>query len=220
MQKPCLVVLDVDSTLIENEVIELLAAHAGVEAQVAAITERAMRGELDFAESLKARVAALEGLPTRIFEDVQNQITVTTGVPDLIHAVKASGGFIGVVSGGFHEVLDPLAESLGLDFWKANRLAISDGLLTGEVLGAIVDAEVKAQTLMQWARETRIPLERTVAIGDGANDLKMMAVAGLSIAFNAKPIVREKAMQRVDDKDMRQVLPLLGLEMPSCPSRV
>lgn len=219
MQKPCLVVLDVDSTLIENEVIELLAAHAGVEAQVAAITERAMRGELDFAESLKARVAALEGLPTRIFEDVRNQITVTTGVPDLIHAVKASGGFIGVVSGGFHEVLDPLAESLGLDFWKANRLAISDGLLTGEVLGAIVDAEVKAQTLMQWARETRIPLERTVAIGDGANDLKMMAVAGLSIAFNAKPIVREKAMQRVDDKDMRQVLPLLGLEMPSCPSR-
>lgn len=219
IQQPCLVVLDVDSTLIENEVIELLAAHAGVEAQVAAITERAMRGELDFAESLKARVAALEGLPTRIFEDVRNQITVTTGVPDLIHAVKASGGFIGVVSGGFHEVLDPLAESLGLDFWKANRLAISDGLLTGEVLGAIVDAEVKAQTLMQWARETRIPLERTVAIGDGANDLKMMAVAGLSIAFNAKPIVREKAMQRVDDKDMRQVLPLLGLEMPSCPSR-
>lgn len=220
MQQPCLVVLDVDSTLIENEVIELLAAHAGVEAQVAAITERAMRGELDFAESLRARVAALKGLPTRIFEDVRNQITVTTGVPDLIHAVKASGGFIGVVSGGFHEVLDPLAESLGLDFWKANRLAISDGLLTGEVLGAIVDAEVKAQTLMQWARETRIPLERTVAIGDGANDLKMMAVAGLSIAFNAKPIVREKAMQRVDDKDMRQVLPLLGLEMPSCPSRV
>jgi phosphoserine phosphatase len=219
MQQPCLVVLDVDSTLIENEVIELLAAHAGVEAQVAAITERAMRGELDFAESLRERVATLEGLPTRIFEEVRNQITVTTGVPDLIYAVKASGGFIGVVSGGFHEVLDPLAESLGLDFWKANRLAISDGLLTGEVLGAIVDAEVKAQTLVQWARETGIPLERTVAIGDGANDLKMMAVAGLSVAFNAKPIVREKAMQRVDDKDMRQVLPLIGLEMPSCPSR-
>ncbi len=219
MQQPCLVVLDVDSTLIENEVIELLAAYAGVEAQVAAITERAMRGELDFAESLKERVATLEGLPTGIFDEVRHQITVTSGVPDLIQAVKAAGGFIGVVSGGFHEVLDPLAESLGLDFWKANRLAIHEGHLTGKVLGEIVDAEVKAQTLIQWAEATGIPLERTVAIGDGANDLKMMAVAGLSIAFNAKPIVREKAMQRIDEKDMRQVLPLIGLEMPACPSK-
>lgn len=219
MQQPCLVVLDVDSTLIENEVIELLAAYAGVEAQVAAITERAMRGELDFAESLKERVATLEGLSTGIFDEVRHQITVTSGVPDLIQAVKAAGGFIGVVSGGFHEVLDPLAESLGLDFWKANRLAIHEGHLTGKVLGEIVDAEVKAQTLIQWAEATGIPLERTVAIGDGANDLKMMAVAGLSIAFNAKPIVREKAMQRIDEKDMRQVLPLIGLEMPACPSK-
>lgn len=220
MQQPCLVVLDVDSTLIENEVIELLAAHAGVEAKVAAITERAMRGELDFAASLKERVATLEGLPIRIFDEVRHQITVTPGVPDLIRAVKAAGGFIGVVSGGFHEVLDPLAQSLGLDFWKANRLAILEGYLTGEVHGEIVDAEVKAQTLIQWAKETNIPLERTVAIGDGANDLKMMAVAGLSIAFNAKPIVREKAMQRIDEKDMRQVLPLIGLEMPTCLTKV
>lgn len=219
MQQPCLVVLDVDSTLIENEVIELLAAHAGVEAQVAAITERAMRGELDFAESLRERVATLEGLPTRIFDEVREQVTVTPGVPDLIQAVKAQGGFIGVVSGGFHEVLDPLAESLGLDFWKANRLDVQGGLLTGKVLGEIVDAEVKAQTLIQWAKNNEIPLERTVAIGDGANDLKMMAVAGLSIAFNAKPIVREKAMQRIDEKDMRKVLPLIGLEMPACPSK-
>ncbi len=220
MQQPCLVVLDVDSTLIENEVIELLAAHAGVEAQVAAITDRAMRGELDFAESLKERVATLEGLPTRIFDEVRHQITVTLGVPELIRTVKAQGGFIGVVSGGFHDVLDPLAESLGLDFWKANRLAIEDGHLTGKVLGEIVDAEVKARTLIQWAQATQIPLERTVAIGDGANDLKMMAVAGLSIAFNAKPIVREKAMHCIDEKDMRQVLPLIGLEIPACPSKV
>lgn len=219
IKPPCLVVLDVDSTLIENEVIELLAAHAGVEAKVAAITERAMRGELDFVTSLKERVATLQGLSTRIFEDVRRQIKVTEGVPDLIQAVKAAGGYIGVVSGGFHEVLDPLAEYLGLDFWRANRLVIQHGLLTGEVLGDIVDAEVKAQTLIRWAEETGIPLERTVAIGDGANDLKMMAVAGLSIAFNAKPIVRENAMQRVDGKDMRQVLPLIGLEMPSCPSK-
>ncbi len=220
MQQPCLVVLDVDSTLIENEVIELLAAHAGVEAQVASITDRAMRGELDFAASLKERVATLEGLPTRIFDEVRHQITVTLGVPELIRTVKAQGGFIGVVSGGFHEVLDPLAESLGLDFWKANRLAIEDGHLTGKVLGEIVDAEVKARTLIQWAQATQIPLERTVAIGDGANDLKMMAVAGLSIAFNAKPIVREKAMHSIDEKDMRQVLPLIGLEIPACPSKV
>ena len=163
MQQPCLVVLDVDSTLIENEVIELLAAHAGVEAQVAAITDSAMRGELDFEESLKERVATLEGLPTRIFDEVRHQITVTLGVPELIRTVKAQGGFIGVVSGGFHEVLDPLAESLGLDFWKANRLAIEDGHLTGKVLGEIVDAEVKAKTLIQWAQATQIPLERTVA---------------------------------------------------------
>ncbi len=219
MQQPCLVVLDVDSTLIENEVIELLAAHAGVEAEVAVITERAMRGELDFSASLRERVATLKGLPIRIFDEVRNQITVTAGVPDLVHAVKAAGGSIGVVSGGFHEVLDPLAESLSLDFWKANRLAVSEGHLTGEVLGAIVDAEAKAQTLMQWAKDTGIPLERTVAIGDGANDLRMMAVAGLSIAFNAKPIVREKAMYSIDEKDMRLVLPLLGLEIPSCPSK-
>lgn len=212
MQSPFLIVLDVDSTLIENEVIELLAAHAGVRDQVAAITERAMRGELDFSASLKERVATLEGLPVSIFHAVRAEVTVTPGVPDLIRAVKTQGGWIGVVSGGFHEILDPLAESLGLDFWRANRLEVMDGHLTGRVLGEIVDAEVKATMLKKWAEETHTPMERTVAIGDGANDLKMMAVAQISIAFNAKPIVREKATYAIDVNDMTGVLPLIGLK--------
>lgn len=214
MQHPCLVVLDVDSTLIENEVIELLAVHAGVGPEVARITERAMRGELDFAASLRERVATLKGLPISLFDQVRSEIKVTPGVPELIHAVKAAGGFVGVVSGGFHEILDPLAESLGLDFWKANRLAVSEGKLTGELQGTLVDAEVKARMLSQWAKEKEIPLERTVAIGDGANDLKMMAIAGLSIAFVAKPIVRENAMRVIEERDMRKVLPLIKLEVP------
>jgi phosphoserine phosphatase len=215
MQAPLLVVLDVDSTLIENEVIELLAAHAGVKDQVAAITERAMRGELDFSASLRERVATLKGLPTSLFDQVREEITVTPGVPDLIKAVKTHGGWIGVVSGGFHEVLDPLAESLSLDFWVANRLEANDGLLTGNILGEIVDAEAKARMLSRWAHEKGVPLENCVAIGDGANDLKMMAVAGISIAFNAKPIVREQARFSIDVRDMREVLPLIGL--PSAP---
>jgi phosphoserine phosphatase len=215
MTQPLLVVLDVDSTLIENEVIELLAAHAGVKDQVAAITERAMRGELDFSASLKERVATLKGLPVSLFDQVRNEITVTRGVPDLIRAVKAQQGWIGVVSGGFHEVLDPLATSLGLDFWCANRLQVSEEHLTGEVLGEIVDADAKARMLQYWAHEKNIPLSHCVAIGDGANDLKMMAVAGISIAFNAKPIVREKARYSIDTPDMRLVLPLIGL--PSSP---
>ena len=143
-----LVVLDVDSTLIENEVIELLAAEAGSLERVAAVTERAMRGELDFAESLRERVATLAGLPDSVFDTVRSQITVTQGAQKLIETVKFHGGHVGVVSGGFHELLDPLAESLGLDFWKANRLEIIDGRLTGNVLGDIVDAQSKADTLI------------------------------------------------------------------------
>lgn len=214
MPSPLLVILDVDSTLIENEVIELLAGHAGVRDQVAAITERAMRGELDFSSSLKERVATLAGLPGSIFDSVLAEVTVTPGVPDLIRAVKNSGGFIGVVSGGFHEILDPLAESLGLDFWRANRLEVIEGHLTGRVLGDIVDAEMKATMLRKWADDTETPMDRTVAIGDGANDLKMMAAANISIAFRAKPIVREKATYAIDVNDMRAVLPLIGLKNP------
>jgi phosphoserine phosphatase len=211
MTRPFLIVLDVDSTLIENEVIELLAAHAGSLEQVAAITERAMRGELDFEQSLRERVATLAGLPESLFNEVRKQVTVTRGVPELIAGVKAAGGHVGVVSGGFHEILDPLAERLKLDFWRANRLEVADGQLSGHVLGEVVDAAAKAQALIEWAETTQTPISQTVAIGDGANDLKMMEAAGLSIAFNAKPIVRERADVILDERDLSRVLGILGL---------
>lgn len=206
-----LVVLDVDSTLIDNEVIELLAAEAGSLELVAAITERAMRGELDFADSLRERVATLAGLPTTVFDAVRARITVTNGAERLISAVHNAGGVVGVVSGGFHEILDPLAHQLELDMWRANRLETVDGVLTGRVLGDIVDAQTKADSLAEWAQSENIPLERTVAIGDGANDLKMMAIAGLGIAFCAKPIVAEQADVSIAERDLGQALPLMGL---------
>ncbi|GAA0415183.1 phosphoserine phosphatase SerB [Leifsonia naganoensis] len=206
-----LVVLDADSTLIHDEVIELLADEAGARAEVAEITERAMRGELDFAQSLRERVRALAGLPVSVFERVGRRIRVTDGVPELVAGVQAAGGRVGVVSGGFHELLDPLGARLGLDHWRANRLAVRDGLLTGEVEGPIIDAAAKAEALREWADAAGVPLRRTLAIGDGANDLLMMAEAGLSIAFNAKPRVRAEADLVVDRQDLAQVLPLLGL---------
>ena len=206
-----LVVLDVDSTLIENEVIELLAAEAGSLELVAAVTERAMSGELDFAESLRERVATLAGLPESVFDTVRSLITVTQGVPELIAGVKAAGGHVGVVSGGFHELLDPLATQLGLDFWRANRLEVVDGLLTGRVLGEIIDGAAKATALSSWALETQTSMNDTVAIGDGANDLAMMAVAGLSIAFCAKPVVQKQANVALNDRNMAAVLEIIGL---------
>jgi phosphoserine phosphatase len=206
-----LVVLDVDSTLIENEVIELLAAEAGSLALVAEVTEQAMRGELDFAESLHARVATLAGLRESVFDVVRTRISVTKGVPELIAGVKAAGGHVGVVSGGFHELLDPLAVALGLDFWRANRLEVVDGVLTGRVVGEIIDGAAKATALSSWALETRTSLNDTVAIGDGANDLAMMAVAGLSIAFCAKPIVQKQANFALNDRDLAAVLSIIGL---------
>lgn len=206
-----LVVLDVDSTLIDNEAIELLAAEAGSLELVAAVTERAMRGELDFAESLRERVATLAGLPESVFDTVRSQISVTPGATELIATVKKHGGVVGVVSGGFHELLDPLAAALGLDYWRANRLEIVDGKLTGRVLGDIVDAQAKADSLIEWAEETTTPLTQTVAIGDGANDLKMMAVAGLGIAFCAKPIVAEQADASITQRDLSLALDLMKL---------
>lgn len=206
-----LVVLDADSTLIHNEVIELLAQEAGALPRVAEITERAMRGELDFEQSLRERVATLAGLPVTCFASVGERIRVTDGVPDLVAAVHEAGGQIGVVSGGFHEILDPLAERLDLDRWRANRLEARDGVLTGGLNGAVVDAEAKAAALREWAAAADVPLRRTVAIGDGANDLRMMDAAALSVAFNAKPRVRDHADVVMDRQDLSQVLPLLGL---------
>jgi len=206
-----LVVLDVDSTLIEDEVIELIADHAGTRALVAAVTERAMRGELDFAQSLRERVATLRGVPVAALDEVRSRVQVTRGVPELIAGIHSAGGAVAAVSGGFHEVLDPLADELGLDRRRANRLAVADGVLTGEVDGPIIDAAAKAVALLEWAEDLGVPLARTVAIGDGANDLLMMDAAALSIAFDAKPRVRESADVALNDRDLSAVLAVLGL---------
>lgn len=204
-----LVVLDADSTLLRNEVIELIADEARRGAEVAAATEAAMRGEVDFAASLRTRVAALTGVPLAAFERVLARVEPTFGASEFIAGVHERGGVVGVVSGGFHEVLDHIAPALGVDRWRANRLAASDGALTGAVDGEIVDAEGKAATLREWSRTLALPLSRTIAVGDGANDLRMMAAAGLGVAFNAKPAVRGRANLVVDPVDLREILPLL-----------
>jgi phosphoserine phosphatase len=206
-----LVVLDADSTLIRNEVIELIADEVGRRAEVAAATEAAMRGEVEFAESLRARVQALRGVPTAAFARVLTRIEPTPGVRELIAAVHERGGIVGVVSGGFHEILDTVARELEVDAWRANRLEAAAGVLTGRVDGEIVDAAAKASTLREWADRHGVPPERTIAIGDGANDLLMMQAAALGLAFNAKPAVRAQADLVVGPVDLAQVIPLLPL---------
>jgi phosphoserine phosphatase len=206
-----LVVLDVDSTLIEDEVIELLADAAGSREAVAEVTFRAMNGELDFAESLRERVATLAGLPESVFAEVGARVTVTRGAPEMIAAVQAAGGKVAVVSGGFHDIIDPLAERLGLDHWRANRLEVADGVLTGRVIPPIVDAAAKAEALQEWADAAGIPIAQTLAVGDGANDLPMMALAGLSVGFDAKAPVRDLADVLLDARDLSILLPLMGL---------
>ncbi|WP_433677418.1 phosphoserine phosphatase SerB [Microbacterium gorillae] len=202
-----LVVLDADSTLIRNEVIELIADEAGRGAEVAAATEAAMRGEVDFAASLRSRVQQLAGVPVTAFERVLARIEPTPGVRDLIAAVHERGGVVGVVSGGFHEILDHVAPTLGVDVWRANRLSVADGALTGEVDGPIVDAQAKADGLQAWAVEHGCDV--TIAIGDGANDLLMMAAADLGLAFNAKPRVRAEADLVIGPLSLAEVIPLL-----------
>jgi len=204
-----LVVLDADSTLIRNEVIELLADEAGRGAEVAAATDAAMRGDVDFATSLRQRVDALAGVPVSAFDRVIARIDPTPGVREFIDEVHRRGGMAAVVSGGFHEILDTVAPSLGVDRWRANRLEQRDGALTGRVLGDIVDAAAKAASLREWAGQAGIPPTSTIAIGDGANDLEMMAAAGLGVAFNAKPAVRRRADLVVGPVDLRDVIPLL-----------
>ncbi|WP_341945301.1 phosphoserine phosphatase SerB [Microbacterium sp. LWH11-1.2] len=204
-----LVVLDADSTLIRNEVIELLADEAGRRDEVQAATEAAMRGEVDFAASLRSRVAALAGVPVSAFSRVRARIEPTSGVRELTAAVHARGGVVGVVSGGFHEILDSVAPELGVDRWRANRLAVVDGALSGQVDGDIVDAAAKASSLREWAIELGVAPHATIAIGDGANDLQMMAAAGLGLAFNAKPAVREAASLVIGPQDLAEVIALL-----------
>ena len=205
-----LVIFDVDSTLIEDEVIELLAECAGKRAEVAQVTERAMRGELDFAQSLRERVATLRGLPASVIEQTYDRIRVTKGASELIQAIHAKGGKAAAVSGGFNQLLEPLAKKLNLDFWRANVLTIQDEVLTGDVSGEIVDREAKAQALKTWASELELPLSKTIAVGDGANDLGMMKIAGLSVAFNAKPKVREEAQLVISSKSLEELVAVIG----------
>lgn len=209
-----LVVLDVDSTLIEDEVIELLAAEAGSAERVAEITFRAMNGELDFEQSLRERVATLAGLSSSVFDTVRERVSVTRGVPEMVKAVQDAGGRVAVVSGGFHEVIDPIADALGLDHWRANRLGVVDGRLTGEVVPPVIDAAAKADALREWAALADLPLSQTVAVGDGANDLPMMAICGLAVGFDAKAPVRDEANVLLDVRDLSMLLPLLGLALP------
>lgn len=204
-----LVVFDADSTLLRNEVIELIADEAGRGAEVAAATEAAMRGEVDFAASLRSRVAALAGVPVDAFARVLARVEPTPGARELIDAVHARGGAAAVVSGGFHEVLDVIAPGLDVDVWRANRLGMRGGELDGTIDGDIVDGEAKAASLRAWAGERGVPLHRTIAVGDGANDLRMMAAAGLGVAFNAKPAVRRQADLVVGPVDLRELIPLL-----------
>lgn len=206
-----LIVMDVDSTLIQGEVIEMIAAHAGCEAEVAAVTERAMNGELDFAQSLRERVALLEGVPAEALNQVYDDLVLTPGARTTIRTLKRLGYRFAIVSGGFTQITDRLAESLGIDFAAANELEIVDGRLTGRVIGEIVDRPGKAKALRRFADELGLPIAATIAIGDGANDLDMLGAAGLGIAFNAKPVVREAAPTAVNVPYLDTIMYLLGI---------
>lgn len=188
-----LLIMDVDSTLIQQEVIELLAAHAGKREEVAAVTEAAMRGELDFAQSLHARVAVLAGLPADVVDSVRKEVRLSLGAAELVAAFKEAGHVVAVVSGGFNQILGPIADELRLDYWIANELEIVDGALTGKVLGPVIDRAAKEKYLREWAAAEAIGMEHTIAVGDGANDLDMLGAAGIGVAFNAKPAVRAVA---------------------------
>lgn len=206
-----LVVLDVDSTLIQQEVIELLAAHAGVEEKVRLITEQAMRGELDFSASLQARVALLKGLPVNVIDEVRDQILLTPGARTLVETLQKLGHSVAVVSGGFTEVIEPILKDLSISHYRANTLGVENGLLTGLVDGPIIDRAAKAQALRDFAALESVNLEQTIAIGDGANDLDMIAIAGMGIAFNAKPAVKAAADSSVSAPFLDSVLYLLGI---------
>ncbi|AFR09911.1 MULTISPECIES: phosphoserine phosphatase SerB [Nocardiopsis] len=206
-----LVIMDVDSTLIQGEVIELLAAHAGCEDEVAKVTEEAMRGELDFEESLRRRVALLKGLDASAIEKVRDEIRLTPGARTLVRTLKHLGYECGIVSGGFTQITDVLVERLGLDYSAANTLEVVDGVLTGELVGPIIDRKGKAITLRDFAEQAGVPLNQTVAIGDGANDLDMLQTAGLGVAFNAKPVVREQADTSVNVPYLDTIAFILGI---------
>ena len=206
-----LIVFDVDSTLVQGEAIEMLAARAGAQGAVAAITDAAMRGDLDFAESLEQRVATLAGLPATVIDEVAAQLQLMPGARTTIRTLRRLGFRCGVVSGGFRQIIEPLAEELMLDFVAANELEVVDGVLTGRVVGPIIDRPGKAEALRDFAQQAGVPMQQTVAVGDGANDIDMLAAAGLGVAFNAKPALREVADASLSQPYLDTVLFLLGV---------
>ena len=207
-----LVLLDMDSTLIQQEVIDLLAKHAGKLDQVSQITEKAMAGDLDFTQALSARVSLLAGLDQSVIELVQKEITLTNGAKELIETLHKQGHKVGVVSGGFLDVIEPILKDLKIDFYRANKLEIMNGKLTGKTEGAIIDRVAKFSSLQEFAKIEGVELSQTVAIGDGANDLDMIEAAGLGIAFNAKPKVAAAAATTISTSDLSTVLLLMGIQ--------
>jgi phosphoserine phosphatase len=207
-----LVQLDVDSTFIQQEAIELLAAKAGVLEQVSRITELAMRGDLDFEQSLRARVGLLKGLSDAAITDVQNEIILTDGAEELVTTLHAKGHSVSLVSGGFIDIIEPMVRRLSIKYFKANKLEVINGVLTGELLGPVIDRAAKASALREFAALSGVEIENTVAIGDGANDLDMMAIAGLSIAFNSKPVVVEAADLAITEPSLSSVIALINLQ--------
>ena len=204
-----LCVMDVDGTLIAEEVIDLLGREACCEEEISQITRQAMRGELDFETSLRARVALLKGLPVSVFDTVFKSIHLSKNTQEFISILQKKGILVGLVSGGFAPIVERLAESLGISYFSANQLEVKDGFLTGKLVGEIVTGQVKNATLEKWRKELELPKERTIAIGDGANDLLMLKTAGCSIAFCAKEVVKSEIASHIDTRDFLEVLPLI-----------
>lgn len=204
-----LCVMDVDGTLIAEEVIDLLGREAGCEVEISEITNQAMRGELDFESSLRDRVSLLEGLPISVFDKVFNTIHLTSNAQEFISILQKNGILVGLVSGGFTPIVDRLAKSLGIAYFSANQLEVKDCLLTGKLVGQIISPEVKKETLEQWREELKLSKERTIAIGDGANDLLMLKSVRLGIAFCAKEVLKKEIQHHVDKRDFLEVLPLI-----------
>ena len=204
-----LCVMDVDGTLILEEVIDLLGREAGREEEIAQLTSRAMRGELNFESSLRKRVSLLEGLPVSVFDTVFKSIHLTPNAQEFISILQKNGILVGLVSGGFIPIVERLAKTLGIAYFSANQLEVKDGLLTGKLVGKIINPKVKKETMEKWREELKLPQERTVAIGDGANDLLMLKSAGLGIAFCAKEVLKKEIPHHVDKRDFLEVLPLI-----------
>ena len=204
-----LCVMDVDGALILEEVIDLLGREAGREAEIAQLTSQAMRGELNFETSLRDRVSLLEGLPISVFDKVFNSIHLSPNAQKFIYILQKNGIQVGLVSGGFTPIVDRLAKSLGISYFSANKLEVKDGLLTGKLMGEIISPQVKKETLEKWREKLKLPQERTIAIGDGANDLLMLKSAGLGIAFCGKEVLKKEIPNHVDKRDFLEVLPLI-----------